>query len=128
MAEPPLNSLPVRIDEWQMRTIFNEGRYWERVQTGELTMRINRDTHPTRTKAKEPYCTRTQEISILDANGFELARAHRYVRPDGEIGASGKPDPRRAFKDGVMYRLQKKPKTRLAKIKEWFRKTFNLVA
>lgn len=26
--------------------------------------------------------------------GVEIARAHRYLRPDGTLGASGKPDPK----------------------------------
>ncbi len=41
----------------------------------------------------------------------EIARVHQYLRTDGTIGASGKPDPKRLYADGKLYRLVKKPKT-----------------
>ena len=47
-------------------------------------------------------------ISYLDKDGSELVRAHRFVLPDGSIGASGKPDPKRLLKDGKLYRIEKK--------------------
>ena len=88
--------------------MFNEGQYWEKALSGELTARIRRSTHPTRTKAEEPFCTHTQEISYLDEQGVEVARVHQYLRPDQSIGAKGRPDPKRLFVNGVLYRLQKK--------------------
>jgi hypothetical protein len=35
--------------------------------------------------------------------GTEIARAHRYLRPDGSIGGSGKPDPKLLIADGKRY-------------------------
>jgi hypothetical protein len=63
------------------------------------------ERHPARPKAKEPFCTRSQIISYV-AGGVEIARAHRYLRPDGTLGASGKPDPK-AFFDGETLFLPK---------------------
>lgn len=87
--------------------MFNEGEYWERVQRGELTASIRRQSHPSRTEADEPFCTWTQEVSYLDENDLEVARVHQYLRPDGSIGAQGRPDPKRMVVENVMYRLQK---------------------
>lgn len=54
-----------------------------------------------------PPGTETQMVSYFDKNGEEAARAHRFVLPDGSIGASGKPDPKRLLKDGKLYRLER---------------------
>ncbi len=35
--------------------------------------------------------------------GTEIARAHSYLRPDGSIGGSGKPDPKLVVADGKLY-------------------------
>lgn len=42
-------------------------------------------------------------ISYLDTNGQEVARVHQYLQPDGTLGASGKPDPKRLLQGGVLY-------------------------
>jgi hypothetical protein len=99
-----------RIAPSEMQKIFNDGEYWERSQRGELSVVILENRHPSLMKAKEPLCTQSQMLSYRDGAGYEVARVHQYLRPDGTIGASGKPDPKRVFKDGELYRLQKTPK------------------
>lgn len=59
---------------------------------------VLRERHPAQPKANEPFCTWNQIISYV-AGGVEIGRAHRYVRPDRTLGASGRPDPK-AFFDG----------------------------
>jgi hypothetical protein len=103
-----MTSAILRVSEWRMRRRFNRGRYYERVLAGQLSADLKRNTHPSRTKANEPFCTYTQEISYLDS-GLEVARIHQYLRPDGKIGASGQPDPKRLFENGLWYRLRKPP-------------------
>jgi hypothetical protein len=98
-----------RITPSEMQTMFNEGTYWERAQRGEFSVVALEDRHPTLTAANEPHCTHSQMLSYRDSSGNEVARVHQYLRPDGQIGASGKPDPKRLYKDGELYRLQKKP-------------------
>lgn len=88
--------------------MFNDGKYWQRSQSGEFSVVVLEDRHPALTAAKEPHCTRSQMLSYRDSTGNEVARVHQYLRPDGTIGASGKPDPKRLYKDGQLYRLQKK--------------------
>jgi hypothetical protein len=50
-----------------------------------------------------PFCTRSQLISYLDDAGQEVARVHQYLQPDGTLGASGRPDPKRLLHDGILY-------------------------
>jgi hypothetical protein len=97
-----------RIDEWEMRERFNTGRYWERALAGEFQIHIRRDTHPSRMEADEPFCTQTQEVSYLDANGNEIVRVHQYLRTNGDLGASGRPDPKRILENGTLYRLHRR--------------------
>ena len=49
-------------------------------------------------------------VSYRDSRNDEIARVHQYLRPNKELGASGKPDPKRLFEDGTLYRLVKSPK------------------
>lgn len=69
-----------------------------------------KQTHPSRMKANEPFCTWTQEVFYLDATSQEVARVHQYLRPDGTLGASGLPDPKMIVESGTAYRLRKPPK------------------
>jgi hypothetical protein len=93
-----------------MRKMFNEGSYWAKAKSGELTVVTMEHRHPSLTAANEPYCTYSQMLSYRDADNMEIARVHQYLRPDGSIGASSKPDPKRLFAGGTLYRLHKKAK------------------
>jgi hypothetical protein len=88
-----------------MRQMFNELMLVERAKNGEIEEVIHAGV-PTEDKGL-PDGSETQMVSYREKNGLELARAHRFVLPDGSIGASGKPDPKRLLKDGVLYRLRK---------------------
>ena len=86
-----------------MRRLFNDGRFYERVQQGELVARRRTDRHPTANRANEPYCTRSQIVEYVDLAGISVALVHQYQRRDGTLGASGEPDPRWVVIDGVVY-------------------------
>lgn len=86
--------------------MFNEGGYVERVRKGELTEVIVHSGIPNPVIGL-PAGTKSQMISYRDENGEEVARAHRFLKPDGTIGASGLADPKRIFKNGTLYRLEK---------------------
>jgi len=90
--------------------MFNEGGLWEMTKSGELSTVTLEDRHPALTVANEPFCTYSQMISYRDRSDNEVARVHQYLRPDGTIGASGKPDPKRVFIGGTLFRLIRKPK------------------
>lgn len=78
----------------KLREMFEDKRYWERAEAGEFRQEIIANNHPSRNKANEPYCTRSQLIAYIDRAGREVARVHQYLKPDGTLGASGKPDPK----------------------------------
>jgi hypothetical protein len=83
--------------------MFNDGRYLERLQSGEFTELPRRDKHPAPAKANQPFCTRSQMISYLDLAGYRVANVHRYLRPDGTLGGSGLPDPKALQVNDVLY-------------------------
>ena len=49
--------------------------------------------------------TESQEIHFIDADNNVVAKAHRFMRPDGKLAASGMIDPKRVFSDGKLYGL-----------------------
>jgi len=67
-----------------------------------LREEVIKERHLDPAKSFEPACTRTQMVSYL-VEGCEVARAHRYLRPDGTLGASGKPDPKLVFDGERIY-------------------------
>jgi len=96
-----------RIPVQEMRTRFNDARYWEKVQKGEWT------AHVLESRVSHMLTDETVEITSVmlsyhNEQGFEMARVHQYERPDGTLAASGRPDPKRLFQDGILYRLLKK--------------------
>ena len=99
-----------RIPANEMQQMFNGEGLWEKTKSGELTTVTLEDRHPALTIANEPFCTRSQMVSYRDASDNEVARVHQYLRTDGTIGASGKPDPKRVLLNGTLYRLVKRPK------------------
>jgi hypothetical protein len=97
----------VRITVSELRRIFNEERFVERAERGEIKAVVVHSGTPS-LDVGLPLGSVSQLISYRDINNLEIARAHQYLLPDGRIGASGKPDPKRVLKDGKLYRLQKK--------------------
>ncbi len=84
--------------------MFNKGRYVERVATGELMERIIRARRPNSPKAPVPPGTESQIVGYYDSKtGRRVALFHRYVLPDGTLGASGLPDPKELFEDRIFY-------------------------
>lgn len=88
---------------------FNEGGYWEQIKSGELTEHVL-ESRRSLTLTKETLEIQSQMVSYRNSMGEEVARVHQYLRSDGAIAASGKPDPKRLLQDGILYRLEKKPK------------------
>ena len=83
--------------------MFNAGLYWERAQSGELSEKLIRDGHPSPLASREPPCTQSQIIAYLDTKGRKVAIVHQYLRKDGSLGGSGKPDPKKLFHEGILY-------------------------
>src|SRR5262245_51311602 len=97
----------VRVTVWELRTMFNDGRYWERVQAGELYAKIIHEGTPT-LESGQPPGTRTMMIEIRESeNGPALAHCHGFIQPGWVIGASHRLDPKRIWKDGKVYRIKR---------------------
>jgi len=94
----------------ELRELFDYENYWERAQRGEFHKVVISSHVPD--APKEPIGTESQMISIRRGDGFEVARAHAYIRPDKTIGASGKPDPKIVYDQtgNVLYMQERKPK------------------
>ncbi len=99
MPKPPIR----RVSEVVLRKIFNNGKYWERAQKGLLRSKLVANSHPSSPRAKEPICTRSQYIIYINNKGQKVAGVHQYLRPDGKLGASGRPDPKELLVKGVLY-------------------------
>jgi hypothetical protein len=83
--------------------MFNDGQYVERARAGEFKTVLWVEKHPSPPRANEPYCTISQMIAYLDKDGKRVALVHQYLRPDGRIGASGRPDPKQLLQGGALY-------------------------
>ncbi len=92
-----------RVSTEELRRIFNHEGIWDKIQAGELQQNVVADRHPAAPLAPVPYCTHSQFIIYVDSQNQEVARAHQYLLPDGSIGASGRPDPKRVFFNGILY-------------------------
>ncbi len=86
--------------------MFNQGRYWEQTKTDILQAKVMTDRHPSSPVANEPTCTRSQYIIYINANGKKIAGVHQYLRANGQLGASGRPDPKELLVDGIWYRTK----------------------
>jgi len=100
MTNPPG---AVKVTAVQLRQLFNQGQYYQRLLDGELRGYMKRDGHPANPIANEPVCTHSQLVVYYESAGGEIARVHQYVRSDGTLGLSGRPDPKRLLVNGVIY-------------------------
>lgn len=86
----------------KIRHLFNSHILPKKNQ-GLLSEQVKRSKHPAPPGANEPYCTRSQMVIYLDEKNQKVAWVHRYLRENGDIGGSGKPDPKRIILKGVAY-------------------------
>lgn len=88
--------LPVRKAEpAELRRILNELRLWERSQAGEILTRVASRRPPHRSSGQPPG-TESQMVHYFRLHDLQrIAVVHQFVRPDGSIGGSGRPDPKR---------------------------------
>ena len=111
MTTPPTGSVE-EVDEQTLRHYFNIGQIEQRTQRGELTTKVKPGSkHAARPEANEPPGTISHIVQYFDENGELIAKAHEYVRPDGSVGASGRPDPKwLRIGDRILKQKRKKSK------------------
>lgn len=88
-----------------MRKIFNKGCYLKRFLQDEFDETYNRDKPLDNPPNGMEKGTRSQGIYCF-YKGKKVAFVHLYRTPDGDIGASGKPDPKMVKHNGRIYRLK----------------------
>lgn len=89
-----------------MRVLFSSCRILERIDRAELRPFVD-TSREVPTNHHEPEGTLSQLLHIYDvADNAKVAIMHQYLRPDGTIGASGRPDPKMLVVDGVMHVLK----------------------
>jgi hypothetical protein len=112
MSDKPLPNLPPikRVTPEELCKRFNDGRYWEKVTSGEL-IAVLLASNVSTLLTQETVTITSEMVSYRDKEGNEVARVHQFRRPDGSLAASGKPDPKRLLEDGILYRIEKKAKT-----------------
>ena len=94
MPEASKPSLPLRkVCPRVLRLLFNSADFLERVRLGELAIEAV-DDYEAPPSAGQPPGTRSQFLEIRTLDGIVIARAFQYLRPDGTVGASGRPDPK----------------------------------
>jgi len=85
-----------RVSPETIRGIFNNSQCSVRISKGLLVPQLLRDNVLQNPNLKgEPPGTRSQTIRYSDLAGQWVVVIHQYLRPDGSLGASGKPDPKR---------------------------------
>jgi hypothetical protein len=80
----------------EIRQLFNESNYPALIRTGQLRPEYIRN-QPLKDplQKNEPAGTRSQIIRYRDRNGQWMVVVHQYLRPNGTLGGSGLPDPKR---------------------------------
>lgn len=79
----------------KLRKRFNNSPIYQKIQSGELIPVYLRDAlikNPR--QSGNPPGTRSQLIRYIDSAGQIQAEIHQYLRPNGKLGGSGKPDPK----------------------------------
>ncbi len=93
-----------------IRQKFAESQYPEMIAKGELVPKYLRDKelkNPHNRRFPEPIGTKSQMIRYVDRSGKWFVEIHQYLRPDGTLGASGKPDPKRLKINDMIYIAKK---------------------
>ena len=91
----------------RIRALFNNSQYSEKIKRGLLQKIVLKKTllqNPT--QKGEPEGTYSEVILYKDQGADFFAIVHQYSRPDGSIGASGKPDPKRLRIQGKIYAVR----------------------
>ena len=89
--------------------MFNNSQLPELIERGEITPRQLRDAHLEQPeRVGESYCTRGQMLRYVDEGGTLLVEVFQYLRPDGSLGASGRPDPKRMRVGNEIWRVERR--------------------
>ena len=97
MSKPHKEDRTEWVSPKKIRQIFNELGLYEKVANGDYTSHVIVNRHLKHPPKTEPICTHSQILFYYDEKKKPVAIVHQYMRPDGTLGASGKPDPKKIF-------------------------------
>jgi hypothetical protein len=103
MAQPPVQY----VSKEELRRLFNEGRYFERVESGELL--ISEVVLGCPSPANFPIGARSQMVEYQTRQGRTVAWVHQDGDEYGNPAEGSKPDPKFLFHNGVRYKLSDFP-------------------
>jgi hypothetical protein len=117
---PPLKLVSV----WHVRRLFNNGKFWSKVQSGEFTTSI-RNSRPAPPEANQLPNTLSQMVEYRNLSGDRVALVHQYLQVDFKLGGSGYPDPKQVLVDGIIYAPKIPPEDGLLRIVHFFTEWLN---
>ena len=103
--EPPVQSR-IYVSATRLRQLFNESQYPELILQNQLEIEVDNSYLLSELALQEkslPPGTISEIIRYRDLARNLYVMVHRYVLPDGSLGASGKPDPKAILLDGTMF-------------------------
>src|SRR6266700_671769 len=95
----------INVPPEELRKLFNDGGYWELAKEGKLLEKVYFEAPPQK-RSGEPPGTLSQIVAYLDGQGRQVAIIHQYLRKDGSLGGSGRPDPKKLFFKGNIYTVR----------------------
>ena len=96
-----MNHFRLAISSSELRLRFNAGRYLGRAYRRKFCCclkDVKRSSSP-----DEPRGTLSFIVGYLDTHGKQIFLVNLYLRPNGEIGRSGREDPKWLLEDGTIY-------------------------
>ncbi len=102
---PPLPKHDIeKVSPNTMRMLFNASEYPLMINNGELEKVILKTKTLQNPGLRHlPNGTKSEIILYRDRARDLFVIIHQYLKPDGTLGASGKPDPKRIKIEGKMY-------------------------
>jgi hypothetical protein len=97
-----------RVTKDEILRAFNKGEFWEQAKSRVLKVRLFKERHADPVRTGQPYCTRTQMLVYSTQDGDPIALVHQYLRPNGTVGASGKPSPKKLVIDNELLTIRAK--------------------
>ena len=92
------------ITEKAIQSLFNNSEYPEMITAGTLKRTLLKRSHlQNPDRGIGPYCTHSESHLYTSNDGQQFVIVHQYVRPDGTLGASGKPDPKKIKLEDRIY-------------------------
>ncbi len=91
-----------RVTTEEIRDLFERRDYLRRWRNGEFLSCLKKEVAA---GPHQPPGTRSLMVGFVNRDGVRECLVHFYYLPDGNIGASGRPDPKEIVDNQAIYRL-----------------------